>query len=206
VRLRSALPPPTRPRVALSYSPETLNATQPGGDRPSRVCLRRQRQLFNHRRSRACRPHANHRARSRPRSSNNGCPHGRRLASPTPTSAYRPGLLRAEVRREGRRARSRAIRRRAHAHVPRPACFCRRRRRRRRPSSFSSSTTTHILLLWFFKTRRKKREKTNSRARGASEGTTKTKGEGSPRRRGRRGRRRRQRARARASEREGKRT
>jgi len=205
VRLRSALPPPTRPRVALSYSPETLNATQPGGDRPSRVCLRRQRQLFNHRRSRACRPHANHRARSRPRSSNNGCPHGRRLASPTPTSAYRPGLLRAEVRREGRRARSRAIRRRAHAHVPRPACFC-RRRRRRRPSSFSSSTTTHILLLWFFKTRRKKREKTNSRARGASEGTTKTKGEGSPRRRGRRGRRRRQRARARASEREGKRT
>jgi len=205
VRLRSALAPPTRPRVALSYSPETLNATQPGGDRPSRVCLRRQRQLFNHRRSRACRPHANHRARSRPRSSNNGCPHGRRLASPTPTSAYRPGLLRAEVRREGRRARSRAIRRRAHAHVPRPACFC-RRRRRRRPSSFSSSTTTHILLLWFFKTRRKKREKTNSRARGASEGTTKTKGEGSPRRRGRRGRRRRQRARARASEREGKRT
>ena len=205
MRLRSALPPPTRPRVALSYSPETLNATQPGGDRPSRVCLRRQRQLFNHRRSRACRPHANHRARSRPRSSNNGCPHGRRLASPTPTSAYRPGLLRAEVRREGRRARSRAIRRRAHAHVPRPACFC-RRRRRRRPSSFSSSTTTHILLLWFFKTRRKKREKTNSRARGASEGTTKTKGEGSPRRRGRRGRRRRQRARARASEREGKRT
>ena len=203
MRLRSALPPPTRPRVALSYSPETLNATQPGGDRPSRVCLRRQRQLFNHRRSRACRPHANHRARSRPRSSNNGCPHGRRLASPTPTSAYRPGLLRAEVRREGRRARSRAIRRRAHAHVPRPACFC---RRRRRPSSFSSSTTTHILLLWFFKTRRKKREKTNSRARGASEGTTKTKGEGSPRRRGRRGRRRRQRARARASEREGKRT
>ena len=201
MRLRSALPPPTRPRVALSYSPETLNATQPGGDRPSRVCLRRQRQLFNHRRSRACRPHANHRARSRPRSSNNGCPHGRRLASPTPTSAYRPGLLRAEVRREGRRARSRAIRRRAHAHVPRPACFC--RRRRRRPSSFSSSTTTHILLLWFFKTRRKKREKTNSRARGASEGTTKTKGEGSPRRRGRRGRRRRQRARA--SEREGKR-
>lgn len=200
MRLRSTLPPPTRPRVALSYSPEILNATQPGGDRPSRVCLRCKRQLFNHRRSRACRPHANHRARSRPRSSNNGCPHGRRLASPTPTSAYRPGLLRAEVRREGRRARSRAIRRRAHAHVPRPACFC---RRRRRPSSFSSSTTTHILLLWFFKTRRKKREKTNSRARGASEGTTKTKGEGSPRRRGRRGRRRRQRAQP--SEREGKR-
>lgn len=134
MRLRSALPPRPPPRVALSSSLETLNATQPGRDRPSRVRLRRHRQSLNHRRPRARRSHANHRARARPRSSNHGCPHGRRLASPTPTSAYRPGLLRAEVRREGRRGRSRAIRRRAPAHVPRPAYFC-----RRRPSSFSSS-------------------------------------------------------------------